>query len=158
MRCYDHVLSKEDENMSAKGLKLEVRGSRGRGRPKKMWKKQVENDMKKNGQVKEDACDRAKWPYEIRPTLSREQYRIQNKMMLLIRYPDANIVSDVVTCLFTKMAWPRDSKVTFRSSSQAAICPLVYHTRWTLHCWRLHCLSLLNIYCSRAENLRTSVF
>ena len=31
---------------------------RGRGRPKQTWKKQVENEMKKNGLGKEDACDR----------------------------------------------------------------------------------------------------
>ena len=35
--------------------------------------------------------------------------------------------------LFTKLPWPGDSKGTFRSSSQAATCPPVYHTRWRLH-------------------------
>ena len=35
--------------------------------------------------------------------------------------------------LFTKLAWPEDSEGTFRSSSQAATCPPVYHTRWRLH-------------------------
>ena len=35
--------------------------------------------------------------------------------------------------LFTKMPWPGDSEGTFRSSSQAATCPPVYHTRWRLH-------------------------
>ena len=33
----------------------------------------------------------------------------------------------------TKLAWPGDSEGTFRSSSQAATCPSVYHTRWRLH-------------------------
>ena len=47
--------------MIVKALKLEVRGSRRRGRPKQRWKKQVENKMKKNGLVKENACDRRKW-------------------------------------------------------------------------------------------------
>ena len=47
--------------MIVKALKFEVSGSRGRGRPKQTWKKQVENEMKKNGLVKEDACDQAKW-------------------------------------------------------------------------------------------------
>ena len=31
--------------------------------------------------------------------------------------------------LFTKLPWPGDSERTFRSSSQAATCPRVYHTR-----------------------------
>ena len=44
-----------------KALKFEVSGSRGRGRPKQMWKKQLENEMKKNGLVKEDAYYRTKW-------------------------------------------------------------------------------------------------
>ena len=34
--------------------------------------------------------------------------------------------------LFTKLPWPGDSEMTFRSSSQAATCPSVYHTRWRL--------------------------
>ena len=35
--------------------------------------------------------------------------------------------------LFTKLPWPGDSERTSRSSSQAATCPSVYHTRWRLH-------------------------
>ena len=44
---YGHVLRKEEENAIVKALKFEVSGSRGRGRPKQTWKKQVENEMKK---------------------------------------------------------------------------------------------------------------
>ena len=61
MRWYGHVLRKEDENAIVKALKFEVNSSRGRGRPKQTWKKQIENDMKKNGPVKHNACDRTKW-------------------------------------------------------------------------------------------------
>ena len=60
MRWYGHVLRKENENVIVKALKFEVHGSRGRGKPKQTWKKQVENKMKKNGLVKEEACDRIK--------------------------------------------------------------------------------------------------
>ena len=35
--------------------------------------------------------------------------------------------------LFTNLPWPGDSEGTFRSSSQAATCPSVYHTRRRLH-------------------------
>ena len=59
MQWYNHVLRKEDENVIVKALKFEVSGSR--GRPKQTWKKQSENEMKKNGLVKEDVCDRTKW-------------------------------------------------------------------------------------------------
>ena len=61
IRWYGHVLRKADENVIVKALKFEVSGSRGRGRPKQTWKKQVENEMKKNGLGKEDGCDRTKW-------------------------------------------------------------------------------------------------
>ena len=78
MRWYGVVLRKEDKNGIVKALKFEVSGSRGTGRPKETWKKQVEIEMKKNGLVKEDACDRTKWrgvvktrPNEIRPTSSK---------------------------------------------------------------------------------------
>ena len=59
IRWYGHVLSKEDENVIVKALKFEVSSSR--GRPKQTWKKQAENEMKKNGLVKRDACDQTKW-------------------------------------------------------------------------------------------------
>ena len=52
MRWCGHVLRKEDENVIVKALKLEV--SDRRGRPKQTWKKQVENEMKKNGLMKKD--------------------------------------------------------------------------------------------------------
>ena len=35
--------------------------------------------------------------------------------------------------LITKLPWPGDSEGTFRSSSQAATCPPVSHTRRRLH-------------------------
>ena len=43
------------------------------------------------------------------------------------------VIVIVITFLFTKLPWPGDSEGTFRSSSQAATCPPVYHTRWRLH-------------------------
>ena len=43
--------------------------------------------------------------------------------------------------LFTKLPWPGDSEGTFRSSSQAATCSPVYHTRRRLHT----ALYLLNV-------------
>ena len=39
--------------------------------------------------------------------------------------------------LFTKLPWPGDSERTFRSSSQAATCPPVYHSRRRLHTFPL---------------------
>ena len=47
LQWYGHVLMKDNKNVVVKALKFKVSGSRGRGRPKQMWKKQVENEMKK---------------------------------------------------------------------------------------------------------------
>ena len=44
MPQHGYGLRKEDENVIVKALKFEVSGSRGRGRPKQMWKKQVEKN------------------------------------------------------------------------------------------------------------------
>ena len=57
MRWYGHVLRKEDQNVVVKALNFEVSCTRGGKIPKQTWKKQVENEMKKNGLVKEDACN-----------------------------------------------------------------------------------------------------
>ena len=71
MRWYGHVLRKEDEDVIVKALEFEVSDSRGRGRSKQTWKKQVENEMKKNGLEKEDAYDRTKWRGVIKTTTIR---------------------------------------------------------------------------------------
>ena len=49
------------------------------------------------------------------------------------RSHDLGLTCDCNYILFTKLPWPGDSEGTFRSSSQAATCPSVYHTRWRLH-------------------------
>ena len=53
-----------------------------------------------------------------------------------INAPTAAVALCYCNCnyiLFTKLPWPGDSKGIFRSSSQAATCPPVYHTQWRLH-------------------------
>ena len=47
-------------------LNLEVTGKRKRGRPKKTWKKQVEEETEKIGLKKEDAMKRDKWRDGVR--------------------------------------------------------------------------------------------
>ena len=71
MRWYGHVLRKEDKNVIVKALNFEVSDSTGRGRPKQTWKKQVECEMKKNGLVKEDACNRTKWQGVVKTMIIR---------------------------------------------------------------------------------------
>ena len=52
---YEHVLRRDDDSVLRVALNLEVSGKRKRGRSKKTWKKQVEEETKKIGLEKEDA-------------------------------------------------------------------------------------------------------
>ena len=65
------------------------------------------------------------------------QQRIQKRAFLNRRLPllfkQAGIIifqfsNNYSYILFTKLPWPGDSEGTFRSSSQAATCPSVYHS------------------------------
>ena len=66
VRWYGHVLRKDDDSVLMVVLDLEVSGKRKRGRPKKTWKKQVEEETEKIGLKKEDALRRNKWRDGVR--------------------------------------------------------------------------------------------
>ena len=56
------MLTRDDDSVLRVALDLEVSGKKKRGRPKKTWKKQVEEEeAEKIGLKKEDALDRDKW-------------------------------------------------------------------------------------------------
>ena len=55
VKWYEHMLRRDDDSVLRVALDLEVSGNRKRGRPKKTWKKQVEEKI---GLKKEDALDR----------------------------------------------------------------------------------------------------
>ena len=61
VRWYGHVLRRDDDSVLRVALNLEVTGKRKRGRSKKTWKKQVEEETEKIGLKKEDALRRDKW-------------------------------------------------------------------------------------------------
>ena len=61
VRWYGHVLRRDDGHVLRKALEFEVKGKRKRGRPKNMWKMQVEKESKSAGLEKEDALNRASW-------------------------------------------------------------------------------------------------
>ena len=66
MVWYGHVLRRDDDSVLRVALNLEVTGKRKRGRPKKTWKKQVEEETEKVGLKKEDALRRDKWKNGVR--------------------------------------------------------------------------------------------
>ena len=52
---YIHVLRREDDHVIRRALDFEVEGQRKKGRPKRMWKKQVEEESMKVGFRRKDA-------------------------------------------------------------------------------------------------------
>ena len=65
VKWYGHVLRRDDDSVLRVALNLEVTGKRKRERPKKTWKKQVEEETEKIG-LKEDALRRDKWRDGVR--------------------------------------------------------------------------------------------
>ena len=55
VRWYGHVLRKEDGHCLRRALEYEVDRRRRRGRPKRMWRSQVAEELTKVGLKKEDA-------------------------------------------------------------------------------------------------------
>ena len=61
VRWYGHVVRRDEDGILKKAVMLQVNGQRKRGRPKKTWKRQVEERLKKIGLRVEEATDRARW-------------------------------------------------------------------------------------------------
>ena len=66
VRWYRHVLRRDDGHVLRKALEFEVRGKRKPGRPKKMWKLQVEKESKSVGLENKDAMNQAGWRVGVR--------------------------------------------------------------------------------------------
>ena len=75
----------------------------------------------------------------MRPAMYCITYSIKALHNILLFIVIVIVIVSVITFLFTKLPWPGDSEMTFRSSSQAATYPSVYHTRWRLHAVPLNC-------------------
>ena len=59
VRWYEHVLRREKDDIR-KVLCFKVKSQRRRGWPRKTWKNQVEDDIRKIGLKKENALNRSK--------------------------------------------------------------------------------------------------
>ena len=63
--CYGHVLRRENGHVFRRPLDFEVEGQRKKGRPKRTWKKQVEEESVKVGLRMEDVLYRSKWSVDV---------------------------------------------------------------------------------------------
>jgi len=61
LRCYGHVLRKEDDDWVKKCMEYEVEGPRPRGRPKWTWRQVIKKDCQARKLNTEDAKGRSKW-------------------------------------------------------------------------------------------------
>ena len=67
VRWYEHVLRRDDGHVLRKALEFEVKGKRRRGRPRKMWKTQVERESKSVGlESRDNALNRAIWRVRVK--------------------------------------------------------------------------------------------
>ena len=65
LRWYGHVRRRDEQEPLGRIMELTVEGRRPPGRPKKSWRKTVEEDMRHVGAREEDALDRARWKHLI---------------------------------------------------------------------------------------------
>ena len=61
VKWYGHVMRREDEYVGRQAMEMEVKGQRGRGRPKMRWKDNITRDMKEAGLKEGDWKDRRQW-------------------------------------------------------------------------------------------------
>ena len=65
LRWYGHVRRRDEQEPLCRIMELTVEGKRTPGRPKKSWRKTVEEDMRHVGAREEDALDRVRWKHLI---------------------------------------------------------------------------------------------
>ena len=65
VHLYGHVLRREDGHVLRRALDFEVEGQRKKGRPKRTWKKQVEEESMKVVLRREDAICHSKWSFGV---------------------------------------------------------------------------------------------
>ena len=58
---YGHVLLRENGQVLRRALNFEVEGQKKKGKPKRTWKKQVEEESVKIGLRRKDVLCRLKW-------------------------------------------------------------------------------------------------
>ena len=69
VRWYGHVLRREDVHVMRRTLDFEVEGQRKKWRPKRTWKRQVDEESVKIGLRRKDAICRSKWSDSVRRLL-----------------------------------------------------------------------------------------
>ena len=61
LKCYGHVMRREEPYAGRRAMVMKVQGRRKRGRPKRRWLDRVRDDIKEKGLSGEEVYDRATW-------------------------------------------------------------------------------------------------
>jgi len=61
LHWYKHVLRKNADGVLRRALDFKVNRRRGVGRPRKLWRRLVEEEIRKIGLSQEDVLNRLKW-------------------------------------------------------------------------------------------------
>ena len=61
LRWYGHVTRRDNDHVLSKATEMEVEGVRPRGRPKKTWKRCVEQDLRERNIGEENIHNRKEW-------------------------------------------------------------------------------------------------
>ena len=74
VRWLGHVLRRPEEDILQRAMEFEVEGTRRRGRPKKTWRSQVEDDTAGVGLTFADAVNRTRWREGVRKIAENMEY------------------------------------------------------------------------------------
>ena len=74
VRWYGHVLRRENDNILRRAMVFKVNERRKRGRPKRTWKNQVEESVRRIGLKEEDAVNRTRWRVGVRAIAEGVRY------------------------------------------------------------------------------------
>ena len=71
LRWFGHVQIRDADNVTRRVVNLAIPGTRRRGRTKKTWNQQLNDDTTAVGVTQDVALDRTEWRRRTRPTLRR---------------------------------------------------------------------------------------
>ena len=113
---YGHVLKREGGHVLWRALDFKVEGQRKKGRPKRTWKKQVDEESMKIGLRMQDALCRSKWSVGVNQIAIRLRWVWPPSLVGILPYFKHWCLSLSLSCCATTLAVLRElTKIDFMS-------------------------------------------